>query len=94
MWVYHISLLFPLSFPTVDYATAHCPFRVETSDQHLFHHFTLTLFILPWQQTCWISKIGWLRLRWDRWLMIRDGIICHVYKLWNQNLLCIKRVVT
>ena len=50
-------LSFSLSFPAVDHATPHGPFGVKTSDQHLFHHWTLTLFVLPWQQTCWISNV-------------------------------------
>jgi len=37
-------LTFSLSFPAVEHVTFHGPFKVKTSDQHLFHHWTLTLF--------------------------------------------------
>jgi len=55
-------LSFSLSFHTVEHATAHSPFRVETSDQHLSHHLILTLYFYLGRRPAEFQTFGLVRI--------------------------------
>ena len=55
-------LTFSLSFHTVEHATAHSPFRVETSDQHLSHHLILTLYFYLGRRPAEFQTFGLVRI--------------------------------